>query len=328
MVGRDRLGFEPLRNAIAAYLGSSRGVACTPDQIFVVSGVQQGLDLIARLLLKPGQPAWIEDPGYFGAQLAFRNAGAILIPIPVDEHGMNPFLAQGKAKLAYLTPGHQFPTGVTMSPQRRFQVLAWARKSDCYLLEDDYDSEYRFENAPVPALQSLDDSGRVILVGSFNKFMFPALRIGYIVVPPPLVEPLATLRFGVDLNSFGIEQAILSEFIEEGGLARHLRRMREVYGARLAVLKQCCKKYLRGAVELSPARAGLFTPALLRNGLSSHQAEVAAAKQGVESMGLHRFCLKAKDPRGLLLGFGAFDEKRIREGTIALARAIDSAPQH
>jgi GntR family transcriptional regulator / MocR family aminotransferase len=321
--GRDRGGFEPLRIAIASYLGTSRGVACSPDQIFVVSGVQQGLDIVARVLLKRGDSVWMEDPGYFGALLAFRNAGANVLPIPVDEEGMNPARAGRKAKLAYLTPAHQFPLGVTMSLQRRLQVLAWARDSDCFLLEDDYDSEYRFQGSPIPAMQSLDDSQRVILVGSFNKLMFPALRIGYIVAPPRLADSLAAQRFGIDLNSFTIDQAAMADFIEQGALSRHLRRMRDIYGARLAVLHEACRKYLRGLVELSPVQAGLFTPAFFRNALTSRIAERAVRAQGLESMGLHRFSLRGKDHQGLLLGFGAFDEKSIRQAVLTLARVLD-----
>lgn len=320
--GRDRRGFEPLRTAIASYLGASRGVACTPDQIFVVSGIQQALDLIARALIKPGQSVWMEDPGYFGALLAFRNAGATVIPVPVDEQGINPTRARARAKLAYVTPAHQFPLGVTMSVQRRLQVLAWARESGCFVVEDDYDSEFRFASLPMPALQSLDDSNRVILVGSFNKLMFPALRIGYIVAPAPLVDPLAALRFGIDLGSFAVDQAVLADFIEHGALSRHLRRMRDIYGNRLGILRDSCSKHLRGLVELSHVQAGLFAPAFLRNGMNSRHAEEIAAGRGLESMGLHRFSLRGKDHKGLLLGFGAFDETSIREAVISLARAL------
>jgi GntR family transcriptional regulator/MocR family aminotransferase len=322
LVSRDRYGFEPLRRVLAPYVGTSRGVSCHPDQIFIVTGTQQALDLIARLLLSPGQSALIEDPGYFGALLAFRNAGANVLPVPVDDQGFDPKKAPSGARLAYLTPAHQFPTGITMSVQRRLQVLGWARQSGSYLVEDDYDSEYRFDQAPVRALQSLDDSDTVIFIGSFNKLLFPALRIGYMVVPPRLMQSMTALRFAMDLNSFGIEQAILAEFIETGGFARHLHRMREMYGARLDVLKQSCSRYLRGAVKLSSVNAGHFTPAFLLNDLTSRQAEDSAAAHGVESMGLHRFTLRAGDPKGLLLGFTGFDEASIRQAVVALTRAI------
>jgi GntR family transcriptional regulator/MocR family aminotransferase len=322
LLGRDRLGFSPLRKAIASYLGSSRGVACDPDQIFILSGVQQCLDVIARVLLKPGRGAWVEDPGYFGALLAFQNAGAKILPVPVDEEGLNPSKARGKGKVAYVTPAHQFPTGVTMSARRRLDVLSWARRSGCYLIEDDYDSEYRFGSAPVPCLKSFDDTENVILVGSFNKLMFSALRIGYIVAPPALVAPLAALRYAIDLNTFGVEQAILADFIEDGALGRHLRRMREAYGNRFAALQESCRIYLNGALELSNCPAGLFVPAMLRNGMNSQQAEQAALEQGIESLGIHRFALRSKDRNGILLGFGAFEEKRIRAGVITLAKAL------
>lgn len=320
--GRDRRGFKGLRVAIASYLGTSRGVACTPDQIFVVSGIQQGLDLIARVLLKRGQPVWMEDPGYFGALLAFRNVGAKVIPIPVDDQGMNPARARGRAKLAYLTPAHQFPLGVTMSIERRLQVLAWAREAGCFLVEDDYDSEFRFSGLPVPALQSLDDSERVILVGSFNKLMFPSVRLGYIVAPATLVDALAALRFAIDLGSLSLDQAVMAEFIEQGALSRHLRRMRDIYGERLGALHDSCNKYLKGLVELSHVQAGLFSTAFLRNGMTSRQAEEAAAARGLESMGLHRFSLRGKDHKGLLLGFGAFDDKSIQQAVISLAKVL------
>lgn len=322
LLGRDRLGFQPLRKAIASYLGSSRGAACDPDQIFILSGVQQCLDLIARILVKPGRGVWMEDPGYFGALLAFQNAGAKILPVPVDEEGLNPAKARGKGKVAYITPAHQFPTGVTMSARRRFDVLSWARRAGCYLIEDDYDSEYRFGSSPVPSLKSLDDADTVILVGSFNKLMFSALRIGYIVAPPSLVAPLAALRYAMDLNTFGVEQAILADFIEDGALGRHLRRMREAYGNRFAALQECCHEYLEGALELCHSPAGLFVPALLRNGMNSQQAEQAALAQGIETLGMHRFTLRSRDRKGILLGFGAFDEKCIRAGVITLAKAL------
>src|SRR4051794_6217447 len=187
----DGRGYGPLREAIADYLGSSRGVRCSAGQIILVSGTQQALDLLARLLLKPGEPVWMEDPGYFGATIAFGNAAAKMIPVPLDEHGLSVTTALKicrHAKGAYVTPAHQFPLGMTMSLDRRIALLQWASHTGAFVIEDDYDSEYRFEGPPIPAMQSLDRNSNVILVGSFNKLLFPSVRIGYVVLPPSLVD--------------------------------------------------------------------------------------------------------------------------------------------
>ena len=192
----DGRGYRPLREAIADYLGSSRGVRCSSGQVIVVSGVQQALDLLARLLLKQGEPVWMEDPGYFGATIAFGNAGAQMIPVPLDEQGLS--VSAGlrtcrHAKGVYVTPGHQFPLGMTMSLERRMALLKWASRTGAFVIEDDYDSEYRFEGRPVPAMQSLDRNSNVIFIGSFNKLLFPSLRIGYVVLPPVTSGPFLGL---------------------------------------------------------------------------------------------------------------------------------------
>jgi GntR family transcriptional regulator / MocR family aminotransferase len=320
-------GYGPLREAIAAYLGSSRGVNCSPDQIAIVSGVQQGLDILARMILKPGETVWMEDPGYFGATAAFRNAGARIIPVPVDEHSLA--VSKGKqlcprAKAAYLTPAHQCPLGMTMSLERRFAILAWARESDAFIFEDDYDSEYRFEGRPVPALQGLDRDGTVILLGSFNKVLFPSLRMGYVVLPPRLVDPFLRLRTGVDLYPAGLDQAILCDFIVEGHFGRHIRRMRELYASRLAAFQDSARRHLAGLLDIPSIQAGLNTASFLRNGMTSQQAEAAASSRGIEAVALSRFALKRTDVHGLLLGFAAFDETEIRRGIADLAAALES----
>ncbi|HKV41784.1 MAG TPA: PLP-dependent aminotransferase family protein [Blastocatellia bacterium] len=327
LAGGDVRGYKPLREAIASYLGAFRGVNCSSDQIVVTSGVQQGLDLLARLIVKPGAPVWIEDPGYFGAATALQNAGAKIIPVPVDEHGLS--VAKGRqlqplARCVYLTPAHQFPLGSTMSLERRLAVLAWAREAGAFIIEDDYDSEYRFEGLPVPALQGLDKCGSVILVGSFNKLMFPSIRLGYIVAPLALVDPLLDLRFGTDQHASGPDQAILTDFILEGHFSRHLRRMRDLYGARLAALQDQSRRYLDGLLKISPVQAGLYTAGFLRNGITSREAEAAAAARKVETMGFDRFSLKRTDIQGLVLGFAAFDEKQISLAVAELARALEA----
>ena len=321
----DGCGYQPLRQAIANYLGASRGVRCDADQVVIVSGIQESLDLLARLLLKPGDQVWMEDPGYFGASIAFQRAGAEIVPVAVDEEGL--CVAAGKrasahARGVYLTPAHQYPLGVTMSLERRMEVLTWARSAGAFIIEDDYDSEYRFDGAPSPALQGLDQHSAVILVGTFTKLLFPSLRLGYVVLPPGLVDVFVSFRRETDLRSTGLDQAILSDFIAEGHFGRHLRRMRDLYACRLEALIDYGRRYLTGVLEISDVRAGLYTAAFLRNGMGSREAESAAAARGVETRALDRFTLKGVDPRGLLLGFAAFDERTIREGIRRLASAL------
>jgi len=321
-------GYAPLRKEIAAYLGSSRGVNCSADSVVILSGVQQGLDLVARLLLKPGQAVWMENPGYFGAAAAFRSRGARIIPVPVGARGLDVFAGRRmcrQAKAAYVTPAHQFPLGMTMSLESRLALLAWAHEVDAFLIEDDYDSEYRFEGRPVPALQGLDKNGSVIFLGSFNKVLFPSLRLGFAVVPPALLDPLLALRLGADFCSPGLDQAILCDFIAEGHLGRHIRRMRNLYAARQAALQEAAHQYLGGLLEISPVRAGLSTAAFLRNGMTSRQAESIAADHGIEVLGFHRFALSSSTTDGLLMGFAAFTEREIHRSVIALALWLESA---
>jgi GntR family transcriptional regulator / MocR family aminotransferase len=321
----DRGGYRPLRDAIAEYLRTSRGVRCTAEQIVIVSGIQQGLDLLARLLLKKGDAIWMEDPGYFGASIAFDNAGAKMIAVPVDEEGLS--VSAGikscpDAKGAYVTPAHQFPLGVTMSLERRMALLSWASRAGAFVIEDDYDSEYRFEGPPVPALQSLDNHSSVIFIGSFSKTLFPALRVGYVVLPAPLVDAFVALRYRTDFRNSSFDQAVLCDFIVDGHLARHLRRMRNLYAERLTTLMDGARQHLGGSLEISNVRAGLYTIGYLKNGISSRHAEKLAAAQGVEVLGVDRFTLRRPDPNALLLGFGGFDELAIRRGLIRLAKAL------
>jgi GntR family transcriptional regulator/MocR family aminotransferase len=322
----DGRGYRPLCEAVADYLASSRGVKCSPDRIAIVSGVEQGLDLLARLLLRPGDPVWMEDPGYFGATIAFRNAGARIVPVPVDEHGISVEAGRRlclRAKGVYVTPGHQFPMGVTMSLERRLALIAWAREVGAFVIEDDYDADFRFAGRPLSVLQSLDSENHVILVGTFNKLLFPALRLGYVVLPPNLVDPFLELRFGADLRTISLEQAILCDFIVEGHLGRHMRRMLELYAVRLAALREAGQEFLQGLMEIENVQTGLYTAGFLRNGMGSQEAEATLIEQGVQTIGMHRFAAEAADPRGVLLGFAAFDEKEIRDGAMLMARALE-----
>ena len=323
----DGRGYRPLREAITHYLSMSRGVRCSADQVLVVSGAQQALDLIARMLLKRGEPVWMEDPGYFGASIAFGTVGAKIIAVPVDEQGLD--VGTGikmcpRARGAYVTPAHQFPLGMTMSLERRIALLDWASRAGAFVIEDDYDSEYRFEGRPIPALQGLDENSNVILIGSFSKLLFPSLRIGYVVLPAPLVDHFRAFRYRTDFRNLSLEQAVLCDFIAEGYLGRHLRRMRNLYSSRLAALLDGGHRYLRGLLEISDVRAGLYSVGFLENGMDSWQAEKAAAARGVEVVALDRYTLKRPDPRGVLLGFAAFDEAAIRKGLLQLAAVLEN----
>ena len=256
--GCDPLGYLPLRQAVAEYLITSRGVKCVPEQVAIVSGVQEAIDLVVRLFLNPGDRVCMENPGYHGADLVFQAFGAKISAVGLDEEGLSiGQLPSGGARLIYVTPGHQFPLGTTMSLPRRLQLLAWARKSGALIFEDDYDSEYRYSGRPVPALQGLDREGLVLYAGSFSKVLFPALRLGYLVVPPDLLNHVEAIKSLTCRHAPLAEQVVLSEFITEGHFGRHLRRMREVYAERLSVLLEEARLRLRGLLEISSVEAGL-----------------------------------------------------------------------
>jgi GntR family transcriptional regulator/MocR family aminotransferase len=245
--------------------------------------------------------------------------------VPVDEEGRTVsagMKASPNAKGAYVTPAHQFPLGVTMSLERRLALLGWAARSGAFVVEDDYDSEYRFEGPPVPALQSLDNHSSVIFIGSFSKTLFPALRIGYVVLPAPLVEFFQGFRYRTDFRNSSFDQAVLCDFIADGHFARHLRRMRSLYAERLATLMEGAEQYVGGLLEISNVRAGLYTIGYLKNGMSSRQAQKLAAAQDLEVLGVDRCTLRRPDPKALLLGFGGFNELAIRQGLIRLAKAL------
>lgn len=321
-------GALALRDAVASYLGSSRGVACSPDQIVIVSGVQQGLDLIARLVIRPGAYVWVEDPGYRGAVDVFRNVGAKIVPVRVDEHGLDP--EHGRRRCArpaavYLTPAHQFCLGSALSARRRTDLLRWARRTGATIIEDDYDSEFRFRGAPLPALRGHAGGDSVFLLGTFNKVLFPSLRLGYMVVPDAWIDRVVALRYQTDLYPPAIAQAVLTGFLEGGHFERHLRRMRGLYGARLELLRHEIDGHLRGALEMPNIPAGMSTPAFLARGISTPRVVAQGARHDLDLWSLDRFALQRRDLRGLLLGFAAFGERQLREGVEALARAIDEA---
>lgn len=324
LLGCDAMGYQPLREAVATYLTTSRGVHCVPEQVAIVSGVQESLDLTARLLLNPGDRVCMEDPGYPGAAAAFKAAGAKVSLAPIDGGGMTLHRqALRGARLVYVTPGHQFPLGMTMSLQRRLQLLEWAAKARAMILEDDYDSEFRYSGRPVPALQGLDQHGVVLFTGSFSKVLFPSLRLGYLVCPPDLVDSVSAVISITHRHAPLLEQAVLCDFITEGHFGRHLRRMREVYAERRSVLQESAEKNLGGLLEITGVEAGLQTAAWLCGGLTGEAVATAAAKRKVDVTPLGRYGQGANLREGLHLGFAAVSEKEIRSGIEDLARALE-----
>jgi len=323
MMGCDALGYMPLREAIAQYLRTSRAVRCEREQVVIVSGVQEGLDLVTRLFVEPGDGVCVENPGYPGATWVFQAYGAKVSGVEGDEEGLlvDDLPVRG-AKLIYVTPGHQFPLGTTMSLGRRLQLLQWARKTGALILEDDYDGEYRYTGRPLPALQGLDQSGAVLYAGSFSKVLFPALRLGYLVVPLRLVEKVEAVKSLTTRHPPVLEQMMVREFMNEGHFARHVRRMREVYAERLSVLLDEAKSRLAGALEVSRVEAGLQTTGWLARGVKAEAVAAASAERGVEVTPVGRYAFRGRVREGLHLGFAAIDTREIRRGVRELETVL------
>lgn len=321
------LGYRPLRDAIANYVQLARGVRCEPEQVMIVAGSQQGLDLAARVLLDPSDHAWIEDPAYRGACGALLGAGAKLAPIPVDEQGLDVAAGESvcsEARVAYVTPSHQYPLGVTMSLARRLALLNWATRCGAWIIEDDYDSEYRYTGRPLAALQGLDKEDRVIYIGTFSKVLFPSLRLGYIVAPTDLVETFSAAHSHADYYSPIIEQAALADFIAEGHFVRHIRRMRGLYEERQDILVKCSERELNGLLEVRPAPAGMHIIGWLPEGINDQIVSRQAGKVGLDVRPLSFYCIEAKHRGGLLLGYTGIAAAEIRLGVQKMATLLRS----
>jgi GntR family transcriptional regulator/MocR family aminotransferase len=325
LLGCDPLGYQPLREAIADYLSTSRGVRCRFEQVAIVSGVQEALDLTVRLFLNPGGRVYMENPGYIGASRIFEAGGAQVIAAPVDDQGIVLNKQSGPGvRLVYVTPGHQFPLGITMSLPRRLQLLKWAEHSDALIFEDDYDSEYRYTGRPMPALQGLDRAGRVLYAGTFSKTLFPSLRLGYLVVPMDLISIFRTAKAVTNRHAQLLDQAVLCDFISEGHFGRHLRRMREVYSERLSVLLESARQRLAGLLEVSNIEAGLQTVGWLRSDIDDEKAAQSAAARQVEVIPLSWYERGRPKLKGLQLGFAATNPGEIRRGVRELAIALEA----
>ncbi|HYU16604.1 MAG TPA: PLP-dependent aminotransferase family protein, partial [Candidatus Acidoferrum sp.] len=322
-------GLSALREAIADHTQTARGTRCRADQIYIVGGAQRGLDIVCRLLLDPGDRALMEEPGYPGAWSALVAAGATIVPVPVDGEGMDiESVARQRsgARLAYATPSHQFPLGVPMTLARRLALLRWASTARAWVVEDDYDSEFRFGAQPVPCLHGLDSDGRVIYVGSFSKSLFPSLRLGFLIVPSDLRDRLlAARRNAADPQPSFLDQAILADFMAAGHFARHLSRMRAIYRERLEALIAAVERFCGGALRLRPARTGLHAVADL-DGVDAVRVAEEAMARGVEVMPVSAYMFgRAPVTSALILGFGAVPSETVTRGMRDLAAAIDAA---
>lgn len=323
-------GHWPLRELLCAYLNAARGVRCTPEQIIVTNGSQQALYLLAQLLLEPGEGVWLESPGYQGAAAPFEVAGARMCLVPVDAEGMDVAHASRRfpdAAMVFATPSHQLPLGVTMSLGRRLELLRWAEANRAWIVEDDYDSEYRYTGPPLASLQSQDRSGCVIYVGTLSKVLFPGLRLGYVVAPPALAEALAQAKAVVDRHSPVLPQAVLADFIQQGHFARHIRRTREAYGERRGAMLDALESRLGGVLECGPTDSGLDVCVHLTGGLDEAQAVARALDAGIDLRPLSYYMHPDAGPDcaarpGMLLGFSAFTPEQIRAGMATLEQAL------
>jgi GntR family transcriptional regulator / MocR family aminotransferase len=304
----DPLGSESCREAICYYLRTARAVRCDIGQVMVVAGSQQALEITARVLLGDGSPVWVEEPGYSLARRVFVGAGCRLVPVPVDEDGM--IVSAGirqcaKARAAYVTPSHQYPLGSTMSASRRMQLLNWAETSGSWIIEDDYDSEYRFESMPIASLQGLDRNARVIYVGTFSKVLFPSLRLGYIVIPPDLVDHFIAVRIAMDIFPPYLHQEVITDFIREGHFARHIRRMRLLYSERRTALVASIREQFGSCLEIHGTQAGMHLAVTLPKGLNDQEIATRAARKGLWLWPLSPSYLSEVPRQGLILGFGS-----------------------
>ena len=318
-------GDPALREAVAAHLARTRSVRCSPEQIVITLGTQQALGVLARLLLDPGDAAWIEDPGYLGARAALTAAGARLVPVPVDEDGVD--VAAGRrlapdARLAYVTPSHQYPSGGALNLARRLDLLQWAAQANAWIIEDDYDSEFRHVGRALAPLQSIDRAGQVIYVGTFNKAMFPGLRLGYVVLPRQLADPFAQ---ALDVSAGPVplmSQAVLGAFIAEGHFASHLRRSGERYRLRREVFLDAFWETFGDSLRLGPSETGLHLCAYVPDGTSDRILSERAGEAGLYTPSLSARYLGSHKQNGLILGYGAVDVTTIRESIGGLARVM------
>jgi len=310
----EQMGSAIFRETIANYLRTARGVSCEAQQIMVVSGSQHALEITARVLLDQGSPVWVEEPGYSFMRDVLTLTGCRIVPVPVDDEGLD--VAAGtklcrKARAAFVTPSHQYPLGVTMSASRRLQLLSWAQSAGSWIIEDDYDSEFRYGNMPIASLQGLDSHARVIYIGTFSKVLFPSLRLGYIVMPPDLIDRFYSIRRAMDLGPPTFYQNVVVDFIREGHFARHIRRMRTLYRDRRSVLVESIRKEFGTAAQIIGAEAGLHLAVLFPELKSDVEVATKAARHEVWLWPLSPAYVSTRSRQGFILGFGSTPVEQI-----------------
>lgn len=311
-----------LRAAIARHIGISRSVSGSPDDIIVTNGTQQALDIIARVLLEPGDVVAVEKPGYLPPKQLFKALGARVIGVPVDSEGLVVEALPAEARVIYVTPSHQFPLGVAMSLSRRRALLAWAERHNAVVVEDDYDSEFRFGGRPLEPLQTIDSTGRVVYVGTFSKTLLPALRLAFMVVPPSLREAAHKAKYVTDWHTATIVQSALAQFIDEGTFARHIRRVGRCYGERHAMLTWEIKRSFGDYLDLVPSSTGLHVAAYAKRA-SVEDIDAIASRALDLGVAIHSFPLEGEPRVGIMLGYGAIETARIAEGLKRLRKCFD-----
>jgi GntR family transcriptional regulator/MocR family aminotransferase len=319
-------GYRPLQEVIAAYLNSARALRCTPEQIIITAGAQGALRLALDVLLDEGEPVWMESPGYMSASAAIYAAGGALVSVPVDGEGIDieaGAALAADARLAYVTPSHQFPTGATMSLDRRFRLLHWAARAGAWIIEDDYDSEYRYSGGPLAALQGLDAGGRVIYIGTFSKVLFPSLRLGYLVAPADLIDVFHAARWTSDHHPPLLQQIVVADFMIEGHFTRHIRRMRAHYMAKRDALLDAAQAVIGSRLRFEATDAGLHLTGWLPPGTSDDEAARRAREHGVLALPVSRLSVEPSARPGLVLGFGNVPLDAIRPAVERLASALD-----
>lgn len=309
-------GYRPLREAIAKYLSRARAVTCDPDQIIIVNGSQQAIDLVTRVMLDRGDSVGIEEPGYIGARKAFEVQGAQLIPLPVDKEGLvvRNLLDMPNLKLVYLTPSHQFPTGVVLSLARRLELLNWAHKTGTFVIEDDYDSEYRYKGRPIPALAGLEHHDTVVYIGTFSKVLFPSLRLGYLVVPTPLIDVFSRAKWLADRHTPLLEQQVLTDFINQGHLERHIRRMRNLYEEKRKQVVAALQAAFGNGISILGDNAGINVLVRVESAIPDDEVVARAKALGVGIVSAKNFYVGEGAQGEFLLNYGSLSEAQLQQG--------------